>query len=58
MISTNLESYLLQQNSVNKNNMVQIRIDDTLMHAVGLKLIEKDINISQYIRDLIEADMK
>ena len=44
--------------SANKNNTLQIRIDDTLMMAVGLKLIEKDINISQYIRTLIEADVK
>lgn len=41
-----------------KNNLVQVRLDDEMMKQIGFKLIEKDTNISNYIRGLINEDIK
>jgi predicted DNA binding CopG/RHH family protein len=40
-----------------KSNLVQVRLDDTTLNKIGIKLIQNDINISEYIRQLIKKDL-
>jgi hypothetical protein len=41
----------------NKSNLIQFRVSDDIMNQIGLKLIEKDVTISNYLRDLIQKDI-
>lgn len=41
----------------NKNNLIQFRVNDDLYRKVCEKLIEKDISISQYMRELLLKDV-
>jgi hypothetical protein len=41
----------------NKTNLIQFRVSDEIMNQIGLKLIEKDVTISDYIRDLVKKDI-
>lgn len=41
-----------------KNNLVQVRLSDEMMDEIGRQLIKKDVNISDYIRNLINEDIK
>jgi len=41
-----------------KDTKITVRIDEGSMSKVGKKLIEKDVTISQYIRELINKDVK
>lgn len=41
-----------------KDNLIQFRVSDDVMNKIGLKLIEKDVTISQYLRQLIKEDIK
>lgn len=41
----------------NKSNLIQFRVSDEIMNQIGLKLIEKDVTISDYLRDLIKKDI-
>lgn len=43
---------------VNKNNLIQFRVDDELFRKISIKLIGEDITISNYIRKLITKDLK
>lgn len=40
-----------------KSNLIQVRLDDEMMKQIGYRLIEKDTNISNYIRGLIDKDI-
>ena len=40
-----------------KSNLIQVRLDDEMLRNVGSRLIQKDTNISKYIRELIENDL-
>lgn len=39
-----------------KNNMINVRLTDELLMKISRKLLEKDISVSEYIRQLIEND--
>ena len=41
-----------------ESNSIKFRLDDSTINEIGLKLIEKDINMSTYIRELIKKDLK
>lgn len=43
-------------NKTNKNRIVTIRINDDLLSKITDKLLERDLSISEYIRQLIEKD--
>jgi len=41
----------------NKSNLIQVRLDDDMMRKLGVKLIESDNSVSEYIRKLINKDI-
>jgi len=41
----------------NKSNVIQVRLDDDMMRKLGVKLIENDNSVSEYIRKLINKDI-
>jgi predicted DNA binding CopG/RHH family protein len=41
---------------INKDRIINIRLDDELMNQLSLKLIKLDISLSDYIRKLIQND--
>lgn len=47
----------LKKKSKKKSNLIQVRLDDDTLNQIGRKLIEKDINMSEYIRELIKSDL-
>lgn len=46
-----------ESKSKNKNNIIQVRLDDEIMLQIGLVLIKEDITISEYIRGIIKNDL-
>ena len=43
-------------NKTNKNRVVTIRVNDDILNKITDKLLERDLSISEYIRQLIESD--
>jgi predicted DNA binding CopG/RHH family protein len=43
-------------NKTNKNRVVTIRVNDDILNKITDKLLERDLSISEYIRQLIEDD--
>jgi hypothetical protein len=40
-----------------KSNTIQVRLDDKMMSQLGIKLVEEDQSMSDYIRELIAANL-
>lgn len=45
------------QTKKNKSNLLQFRVTDDIMTKIGLRLIEEDLSISEYLRKLVKKDI-
>jgi hypothetical protein len=44
-------------NEKNKNRVITVRLNDDIINKISEKLIEKDLSLSEYIRELINKDI-